>query len=225
MELRRILESAPNYGTPPEPGLIYDNLYLGTAGNAHNLQLLRRLGITHVYNCAGISSLRIQREERYGPESGVVEYNEIPCLDEEFYHISAHFTKAHMYIDHARQRGKLLVFCPDVNRSAPSVLAIWLGRVSPFSELLPIVKDKRKSVLYNKGFMQQLVVFARDHGCLKRSHSHLGASQFDGIGRVKDRHYQGHLSRPINTLTMVQHSMYLRYEVAWLYCVKEYLVP
>ena len=51
--MRAILEAKPTYGVPPEPSLIYDNVYLGTAANAEDIKLLHRNNIKYILNCAG----------------------------------------------------------------------------------------------------------------------------------------------------------------------------
>ena len=78
------MQATPLYGFPPEPSLISDNVYLGTVADAENVSLLKRLGIQYVLNCAGVPVIRYEREARYRPEHGIVEYEEIPAEDGEW---------------------------------------------------------------------------------------------------------------------------------------------
>ena len=64
-----------------------------------------------------ITFSRPDRELRYGPETGVEEYEEIPTENHASYDMTHHFLKAHGFIDHARRRGKVLIFCPEGDRS------------------------------------------------------------------------------------------------------------
>lgn len=95
-------------------------LYIGTASQAENLELLEKLGISHVLNCAGMPSRRVQRQERYVAQ----EYEEITPANGETVDIDYYFQKAHTFIDRARNvGGRVLVYCPDVDRSGAVAMA------------------------------------------------------------------------------------------------------
>ncbi len=194
-QIQKILESSPCHGTPAEPGNIFSGVYLGSTADAENTSLLRRLGITHILNCAGIASRRADREMRYytSPDMGIEEYEEIPAQDGQLYDITAHFLKAHMYIDHARHRGKVLIHCPDVNRSVTIAISYLLKKGMNLVKAAKTVKEKRKIGMYNRGFMRQLVQYARDRSLLENDHTYMAAPQFSGLSRVRDRPACSHL--------------------------------
>jgi len=194
-EMRKILEAYPRYGTPPEPTLIVENLYLGTTSNADNLALLRRHKIKFLLNCAGIPIVRPDREMRHykNPSSPVVEYEELNTETGESYDISDHFMKGHQFIDHARNRGRVLVFCPDINCSGAICISYLIRKGHCLLQATKMVKHARNAALFNKGFMRHLIVFARDRGMLERSFSHLGAVQFEGLMKVEERPSKSHI--------------------------------
>ena len=51
-------------------GQMFPDVYLGHVSHAENKSLLQRMRITHVLNCAGIPSIRYQREERLDTGKG-----------------------------------------------------------------------------------------------------------------------------------------------------------
>ena len=78
-------------------------VYLGTTADAENLALLRGWHIHYLLNCDGGSYIKFRRlREHYGPESGILGYEEIPVGDTEFDNIKAYFDKAHAFINYAR---------------------------------------------------------------------------------------------------------------------------
>jgi hypothetical protein len=66
-------------GIVKEPSRILNHVYLGSQCNAEQLQLLRRLGVTHVLNCAGYKG---RRESYTSPYDGYgIDYYEFQaCL-------------------------------------------------------------------------------------------------------------------------------------------------
>lgn len=194
-EMRRILEAYPRYGTPPEPSVIIENLYLGTTSNADNLALLRRHSIKYLLNCAGIPIVRPDREMRHykNPSSPVIEYEELNIEAGETYDISQHFPKAHQFIEHARNRGRVLVFCPDFDRSGAIVISYLIRKGFSLLRATKMVKRARNAALFNKGFIKQVVIFARERRMLDKSLSHLGAVQFEGLMKVEERPSRSHI--------------------------------
>jgi hypothetical protein len=64
--MHAILIDDPLYGgVTSEPTKILDHVYIGSQSNAEQLRLLRRLGITHVLNCAGYKGPRTVNTSPY----------------------------------------------------------------------------------------------------------------------------------------------------------------
>lgn len=57
-------------GPPLYPVQLLDHVYIGNQRNADNVELLRRLGITHVLNCAGLRHYDFTRSP-YPKEAGI----------------------------------------------------------------------------------------------------------------------------------------------------------
>ena len=166
----------------------------GTVANAENQALLRRLGITAILNCDGIVCLRSQRELRYTPDWGITNYEEIYAEDGEFYDIVRHFAKAFRFIDAARLTGRVLVYSPDVNRSGAVMLGYMVHRGMSLIQAAKVLKHARHCALFNRGFMRQLILYARDHGLVEgNERPHLKLNRLQVMGRVKDRPRDSHL--------------------------------
>lgn len=188
-QLRRILESGPTYGCPPKPAEMIPGLYVGTASQAENLDLLEKMGITHILNCAGIPSRRVQRQERYSRQ----EYEEITPGNEHTVDIAQYFAKAHVFLDRARNAGgRVLVYCPDVDRSGAVVVAYLVKRGTALLTAAKLLKDKRKVGMFNKGFMRQLAHFAKDRDGLQFNKPHFDLPNLT-VFRVKHRPATSHL--------------------------------
>lgn len=149
-------------------------------------------GIKYILNCAGIASIRPQREDRYAihKDAGILGYEELPAEDSVTYNITHHFLKAFRFIDNSKTLGRILIYCPDVNRSGAIAIAYLLSKGHPILEAAKIVKDKRKGALFNRGFMRQLVEYARDHNQLTLKNPYLGMVQRP---KIKDRGKKTHL--------------------------------
>lgn len=73
------------------------------------------------------------------------------------------YTQAHRFLDKARNDGgKILIYCPSVNRSGAIAISYLMKLRMPLLQAAQMVKFQRKAVLYNIGFIRQLVAFARD---------------------------------------------------------------
>merc|ERR1719431_2349469 len=104
-KMEAILTGVPCVGVPPEPSMIMDGVYLGTSANAENLALLKQHHIQYLLNCDGGSYIRFRRlRERYGTDSGILGYEEIPADDTEHFNIRGYFDKAHQFINYAISR-------------------------------------------------------------------------------------------------------------------------
>ena len=52
-KMQNLFSTSMYYGVPPTPTMIAPNVFLGTQSNGENLDILKRMKITHVLNCAG----------------------------------------------------------------------------------------------------------------------------------------------------------------------------
>lgn len=52
-KLHKVLTGPPFIGVPPEPTPVIENVFVGTIAQSENLDLLKRMRITYVLNCAG----------------------------------------------------------------------------------------------------------------------------------------------------------------------------
>ena len=161
--VEEILEAFPNKGPPFTPSRLGNHMYIGSLINAEDEVLLKRLGITHVLNCAGTRRFDLDKSP-YPKDVGVKEYRMIPAEDFEDYDIVQHFSTAFAFIDRCRHKGgKCLVHCNlGVNRSG-AVCAGYL-MMSEGKSLLQVIehlKDVRSVILTNRGFRYQLINYAR----------------------------------------------------------------
>ena len=164
-------------------------LYVGSAAQAENLELLEKYGITHILNCAGVPSRRVQRQERYAKQ----EYEEITPGNEHTVDIAQYFSKAHHFLDRARNAGgRALVYCPDVDRSGAVVISYLVKRGTSLLTAAKLLKDKRKVGMFNKGFMKQLAQFAKEKDGLQFNKPHMDLPNRT-IYRVKHRPATSHL--------------------------------
>lgn len=166
--MREILTGFPNTGPPTYPVQILDHLYMGNQRNADNVELLRRYGITHVLNCAGLRRFDFARSP-YPKESGIRGFLMISAEDSEDFDMARHFDEAMAFIDRAKKsKGKALVHCNlGVNRSGAIVAAYLMAEQKrTLLEVINYLKVKRFVVLSNKGFRRQLIQFARTRGLL-----------------------------------------------------------
>ncbi|KAK2149882.1 hypothetical protein LSH36_433g03172 [Paralvinella palmiformis] len=168
--VRDILLAEPCRGVSTEPHQLLSHMYIGSQNNAENLRLLRRLGITHVLNCAGFKGQRKQPER--SPYDGLnIDYYEFKAEDYDTYDIVRHFHEAFTFLDRVyRKGGVALVHCAmGINRSAATCVGyIMHHRSWPLLKVVQLIKDKRRVVLSNKGFQLQLVRYARSVGMLDK---------------------------------------------------------
>ena len=59
-----------NVGPPAYPVRLLDHIYMGSQRNADDIELLKRCGITHVLNCAGLRRYDFNRSP-YPKEAGI----------------------------------------------------------------------------------------------------------------------------------------------------------
>ncbi len=167
-KVREILLGDPIKGKTETPAQILPHMYIGNQSNAESLRLLRKLGITHVLNCAGFKGPR--KNPDANPYEGLdIEYLEFKADDRDAYDISQHFDAAFSYLDRVkRSGGACLVHCAlGINRSGATVIAyLMIHSKYPLLKAIKVVKDKRGVVLSNHGFQRQLIRFARQQGLL-----------------------------------------------------------
>ncbi len=150
---------------PSSPTKLLDHLYIGNYNDAGNVDYLRRLGITHVLNCAGIRTLH----SPYPPETGIVGYLQFHADDNESYDMLQHYTRAKAFIDNAKFKGgNVLVHCAmGINRSGLICAAYILdNKHMNLLDVMRLLKTRRRLILSNRGFRLQLVRFARRKGLL-----------------------------------------------------------
>ncbi len=150
---------------PSSPTNLVDHLYIGNYNDAGNVDYLRRLGITHVLNCAAVRTL----SPPYPPETGIARYLEFHADDDESYDMLQHFPRAKAFIDDAKVKGgNVLVHCAmGINRSGLICAAYILdSKHMNLLEVMKLLKTRRRLILSNRGFRLQLVKFARRKGLL-----------------------------------------------------------
>lgn len=74
-----------------------------------------------------------------------------------------YFEMAHRFINDARAMGhRVLIACPGVSRSGVLALSYLISQGFTLFEATRSLKDKRRLLLCNEGFMKQLVSYARE---------------------------------------------------------------
>jgi protein-tyrosine phosphatase len=187
-KMEKILGSFPNIGVPPEPSVVAPMVYLGTSANAENISLLKSMDIKYLLNCAGSGNVyKFRRyKEMYTPETGVMGYQELILEDYEDSKIRPYFERAHGFIDYARHRGcKVLIFCSGVSRSGAIALSYQIRNHIPLLKATRALKNKRRVLLTNEGFIRQVVEYARENNTLDADVDAVYAPRF---GRKLDSH-------------------------------------
>merc|ERR1712168_68102 len=155
-----------------EPSAIMENVYVGSTSHAESKAILKKLGITHVLNCAGYAVLRGQTEQRYLEDFQMDGYEELPTEAGTTYDMTHHFCLAHLFIEHAQARGKILIFSPEVDRSACIAISFMMKRGMPLLKAVTHVQNSCRCGMTNEGFMLQLVQYAQDHDTLSKERSY-----------------------------------------------------
>jgi len=165
-KLNAVLSALPCIGVPPEPSPICGCVYLGTTADAENIALIKSFGISFILNCAGGHPLGLKRQRaKYPPESGIQGYEELPIEEWEDSDIRSFFDRAHNLIDYWRGKGgKVLIHCPGVSRSGAIALTYLCRTGVPLLQAAKVLKDRRRCVLNNDGFVKQIVSWCRDRG-------------------------------------------------------------
>lgn len=166
-KLREVVSSNLG-GRSDEPARLLNHVWLGSQRNAESLRLLRKIGATHVLNCAGYKGPRENPDAN--PYEGLnIEYKEIKADDEDSYDITQHFREAFNYLDRVHRLGGVcLVHCAlGINRSAAICVAyLMMHETMPLLQAASFIKQRRRVMLSNAGFRRQLVRWGRMKGLL-----------------------------------------------------------
>ena len=139
------------------PSQILPWLFLGSYKNACDKEDLRTLNITYVLNCAFecIS---------FYPKN--VKYKHLKIYDHPGFNIMPYLDKAVEFIEEAKNNNcNILVHCQmGISRSTTCLLAYLIAREG-FNVVsgLSFVKKKRKMIMPNYGFVQQLTQFEKNY--------------------------------------------------------------
>jgi len=186
-KIRDILSAYPCMGVPGHPSMISPNVYLGSSVNAENIDRLKKMGINFILNCDGGRYIQFRRlRDKYAAEESIKSYQELPCEDREDFDLYPAIQKACGFIDYALKcNGGVLIYCPGVSRSGAIALSYLLHRGVPLLEATTRLKDLRRVVLTNVGFMTQLVDYARQRGLLESSDAVSSPNFFSPTNRYR----------------------------------------
>lgn len=139
---------------------VYPGIIIGNGDYAKNKEELKRVGITHVVNCAkGTGPGLIDTNASFFKDVAI-QFLGLQAKDILTYDISKHFEKAANFIDQALSRGgKVFVHCnKGISRSATVVLAfLMMKRGMNFMAAVKAVRAKRE-VMPNDGFLRLLAI-------------------------------------------------------------------
>ncbi|KAJ1633143.1 protein-tyrosine phosphatase-like protein [Pavlovales sp. CCMP2436] len=148
----------------PLPCEMAPDLLLGGFTEAQDVQLLQRLGVTHVLNMAcGVAQT--------GPSfyGGSLQYREVDADDDASYCLLEHFDVAYAFLRECRVAGgRMFIHCmAGINRSGAMALAFL---IADGMDLLSAARHGlrvRGPICWNKGFQLELAGFARERGMLR----------------------------------------------------------
>ena len=159
------------------PSPVSNRVLVGSARHAISVAMLRRLGVTHVCNCAaGDCAAPVGEYEEHG-----IEYLAVRAPDAEGYPILQQHLRAVLDFVQAftanqttmgkgsgPPRGKVLLHCSaGRNRSVTLALAIELVHgAEPLPNLVRRLFQRRPFILTNQSFRQQLAQLAEQQGLL-----------------------------------------------------------
>jgi len=147
------------------PARLSDNLFIGSAAHAKDVEQLKKLGVTAVLNCAPfVSDDPVDAYEASGIAYAACEaedFDKYPLLE-------LHLDDAHAFVDAQGPSGVTLVHCfAGINRSATLALALHMAMQK--QPLLPAVAHAfslRPFILSNESFRRSLVEFAAQQDLL-----------------------------------------------------------
>jgi protein-tyrosine phosphatase len=171
LKMVRRLVAQPVPSDDPEPGVVGDSILVGNKYHVAQPELLSRLGVTAVLNCAssGVRNLPLDEYEERG-----ISYNFTNCArDDEIYPIlhnregvmSSHLEKAREVYANARASGgKVLFNCAaGQNRSATLAIAVQVLNGVSLESAFEVCAKTRPFVVENCGFQRQLVELEAMH--------------------------------------------------------------
>ena len=150
----------------PKPSLITEYLYLGSVSHAHNIEMLNRMGISHVIN-----TIEKYSETNFAfYENENIAYMGLTADDDDSYPIQNHVDEVFNFIEVARKNhGKCLIHCAEgVNRSGflATAYVMLKHKIDPISAV-EHVATKRHHILSNGSFIVQLLLLARKEQLLR----------------------------------------------------------
>lgn len=139
-----------------KPIELIENLYIGSIGAASNLNILEEKKITHILIVGkGI--------KKYFPNKFI--YMSIDVIDTENENIKQYFNITGEFIHNAIiNKGKVFVHChAGISRSSTICIAyIMKYNHMNLNNALNFVKEKRKKISPNKGFIHQLIEYEKE---------------------------------------------------------------
>lgn len=139
---------------------VYPGIFIGNVNCAKNKEELKKVGITHLVNCAqGVKFNQINTDATFYKDAGI-EYFGIKANDVSTYNMAPNFDKSAEFIEKAlANNGKVFVHCHQgISRSATIVLAfLMLKRRMTLMEAVKTVRNKRP-IFPNDGFIKQLSI-------------------------------------------------------------------
>lgn len=142
---------------PSFPVEILPNLYLGTAKDSTNLDVLEEYGIKYILNVT-------PNLPNLFENAGEFKYKQIPISDHWSQNLSQFFPEAISFIDEARsQKRGVLVHClAGISRSVTVTVAYLMQKLNlSMNDAYDIVKTKKSNISPNFNFMGQLLDFER----------------------------------------------------------------
>lgn len=136
---------------------IYTNLFLGNLTAATDISWLKQANISHILT---VDSFPLPRKVQDSLPNITLKFIQIADMPRE--DLLTHFESSYQFIDNAiTGAGKILVHCYfGVSRSATLVIAYVMKKYNlSFSNAFETVKDKRRFVGPNAGFLAQLKLY------------------------------------------------------------------
>lgn len=151
-----------NFASNTDISQITDNIFVGNISTGTNLELLKKMGITHI-----VSAL----SHFTAPFPDDFNYYHISIYDVEESNIGIHFLQCNHFIHNAiKNNGKVYIHCMcGVSRSITLTIAyLMTQRDNTVQELLEFIRTKRPIANPNPGFIKQLEEFYRNFSKLDR---------------------------------------------------------
>ncbi len=138
------------------PTLVTNHIALGGRDDAANGDLLFKMGITHILNCAR----QLPNPHEFSKKHKFV-YLKIPLMDDEEEDILVVMDQARQFIKRVEDlRGRVLVHCiAGASRSVTVViLYCMLQHKMPLRQIYEYIKAIRPQIAVNDGFKMQLIM-------------------------------------------------------------------